>query len=937
MTHKLVDVLIAIVAVQLAISAAASAVAQGAKTAAVMPAAHGERTNIDGPAPGAQVLSVRRIPTGALITERTGTLKIEPSSTRSFRVRFSPDGHFADQRVPTLLQAGPIPPFTVNTDGTQVSMRTPEIEAVVKLSNGAVFFTTPAGRLIASEAPGTRALNPIDLPGAYRSQLQFKIAPEEAIYGLGQHQDDFLDHRGSVIELEQQNREVAIPFAVSTGGYGILWNNPAATQVSVDAEDRQPEGLEDENGTPGGLTARYYIGRNFETLVSTTKDAAIDFDWSSTPPPGLPHDDYSVRWTGFIRPERSATYRFKTVSDDGVRLWIDGRQVIDDWTDHAPQPDVASVYLSNGRPHSIRLEYFQWNGGARISLAEVFPTGVLDFQSEASEGIDYTFVYGPSLDGVIGEYRHLTGEAPLPPKWALGFWQSKEHYASQQEWQEVTREYRARKHPIDVLVQDWLYWDPVWPWGSHQFNPANYPDPAAGLAELHRRHIHMPISVWGLFQAGKPGYPDRNREALEARQDLLPDNLRGDGMRFYDAFKPAARRLYWEQIRDELFSKGFDGWWLDASEPEVDMWKFREARTAAGPGALVLNAYPLMHTIGVFQGQLAADPNRRPVILTRSAYAGQQRTGAITWSGDIAASWQVFQKQIPAGLNFCLSGIPYWTTDIGGFFVPNYVFPQGASDPAYRELFTRWFEYGAFCPIFRVHGTDIAKEMWRFGPDTERVLDKYDRLRYRLMPYIYSQAWQVTHNGGTLMRALAMDFPGDAEARERKDEFLFGPSLLVCPVVQPGAQTRDVYLPGGTDWFDFWTGKKVSGGRTIHADAPIDRMPIFVRAGAIVPMGPDIQYVDEKPADPIDVRVYGGADGRFELYEDAGEGNAYRAGRYATIPFTLQGHTLRIGKRAGAFPNMLARRTFRVWTPAGSRPITVHYSGQAQSVKLDLS
>ncbi|MBV9848363.1 MAG: DUF5110 domain-containing protein [Armatimonadetes bacterium] len=885
-------------------------------------------------APGAQVLSVRRIPTGALIQERTGMLKIEPTSTRSFRVRFSLDGHFAAPRVPTLLPVNEVPPFKVTSDGTEVSVRTSAITAVVKRSTGSVSFTTPGGRLIASEAPGTRALRPIDLPGTYRSHLQFKLAPEEAIYGLGQHQDDFLDHRGSVVDLVQQNREVAIPFAVSTGGYGILWNNPAATQVSVDAQDRKPEGLEDENGTPGGLTARYYEGRNFEKLVATRKDPAIDFDWSSTPPPGLPHDDYSVRWTGFIRPEKSGTYSFRSVSDDGVRLWIDGRQVIDDWNDHAAQPDVARVSLSAGRPHAIKLEYFQWNGGAQISLAEVFPTGTMDFQSEASEGLDYTFVYGPSLDGVIGEYRHLTGEAPLPPKWALGFWQSKEHYASQQEWLDVAQEYRARKHPMDVLVQDFLYWDPTWPWGSHQFNPAAYRDPGAALAELHREHVHMLISVWGLFQPGRPGYPDRNREALEAQQDLLPADLRGDDLRFYDAFKPAARALYWAQIRDELFRKGFDGWWLDASEPEVDMWKFRQAPTAAGPGALVLNAYPLMHTIGVSQGQLATDPNRRPVILTRSAYAGQQRTGAITWSGDITGSWQVFQKQIPAGLNFCLSGVPYWTTDIGGFFAPDYIYPKGASDPAYRELFTRWFEYGAFCPIFRVHGTNIAKEMWRFGPETEGVLDRYDRLRYRLMPYIYSQSWQVTHRGGTLMRALAMDFPRDAAARERKDEFLFGPSLLICPVVRPGATTRDVYLPAGTAWFDFWTGKRVAGGRTIQAEAPIGRMPIFVRAGAIVPMGPDIQYVDEKPADPIDLRVYGGADGRFDLYEDAGEGNAYRTGQYSTIPFTLQGHTLRIGTRAGAFLKILVTRTFRVWTPGGTRPIAVHYNGQAQEVSV---
>ncbi len=478
-----------------------------------------------------------------------------------------------------------------------------------------------------------------------------------------------------------------------------------------------------------------------------------------------------------------------------------------------------------------RLEYFQWNGGAQISLAEVFPTGTMDFQSEASEGLDYTFIYGASLNGVIAEYRHLTGEAPLPPKWALGFWQSKEHYASQQEWLDVAGEYRARKHPMDVLVQDFLYWDPTWPWGSHQFNPVAFPDPASALATLHRERVHMLISVWGLFQKGRPGFVDRNREALEAQQDMLPEDLRSDDLRFYDAFKPAARALYWSQIQEELFRKGFDGWWLDASEPEVDMWKFRLARTAAGPGALVLNAYPLMHTIGVSEGQMAADPGRRPVLLTRSAYAGQQRTGAITWSGDITGSWQVFEKQIPAGLNFCLSGIPYWTTDIGGFFAPDYLYPGGASDPAYRELFTRWFEYGAFCPIFRVHGTNIAKEMWRFGPETERVLDKYDRLRYQLMPYLYSQAWQGTHHGGTLMRALAMDFPRDAAAREQQDEFLFGPSLLICPVVQPGAVTRDVYLPGGTAWFNFWTGKRVAGGQTIRAEAPIEQDADFRQIG----------------------------------------------------------------------------------------------------------
>jgi alpha-D-xyloside xylohydrolase len=347
------------------------------------------------------------------------------------------------------------------------------------------------------------------------------------------------------------------------------------------------------------------------------------------------------------------------------------------------------------------------------------------------------------------------------------------------------------------------------------------------------------------------------------------------------------------------------------------MQGFRQVQTALGPASFLLNAWPLMHTTGVYMGQRAAAPDKRVFILTRSAYAGQQRNAAATWSGDITGDWETFGRQIPAGLHFCLSGVPYWTTDIGGFFV-NY--PGGSENAEYRELFTRWFEWGALCPIFRVHGTNTPKELWRFGSQFEPILLTYDNLRYRLMPYIYSQAWQVTAQAGTIMRALVMDYPSDVTARECRDEYLFGPAFLVCPVTHQGATSRSVYLPSGSSWVDFWTGKGYKGGETIRAPAPIETMPLYVRAGSIVPMGPLLQYASEKPADPIELRVYQGANGAFTLYEDEGDSYRYEKGVYATIPLTWNDRTgvLTIGERKGVFPGMLRNRTFRVvWVRPG--------------------
>ncbi|MGH7951960.1 MAG: TIM-barrel domain-containing protein [Limisphaerales bacterium] len=531
----------------------------------------------------------------------------------------------------------------------------------------------------------------------------------------------------------------------------------------------------------------------------------------------------------------------------------------------------------------------------------------LTWSSEVGDAVDYYFLYGPKPDQAIAAYRALTGEAPMFGKWAWGFWQCREHYESQKELLGVAAWYRDHHVPLDGVIQDWQYWTPH-PWGSHQFDTNRYPDPAKMMRTLHAENVHAIISVWPKFDLHSAN-ADELRAAGGLYPQILPSVYPKGSNQWYDAFNPVARKIYWRQISDELFSLGFDGWWLDASEPELSgHWgEFRNFKTAAGSGAKVFNAYPLMHTTAVYQGQRAETSAKRVFILTRSAYAGQQRNAAVTWSGDIHGNWSVFARQIPGGLNFVASGIPYWNTDTGGFFGGD------PADPKYAELFTRWFQFSAFCPMFRVHGSGKPKEIWRFDKDTQKILIAYDRLRYHLMPYIYSVSWKVTSEGYTMMRPLVMDFQCDTNVFHIADEFMFGPAILVNPVIKRGATHRRVYLPAGTKWFDFWTGKNEDGGQTITADAPIETMPLFVRAGSIIPFGPSIEYAMEK-SDPIELRVYRGANGSFTLYEDEGDNYNYEHGKFSTIPIIWNEATrmLEIGKRSGKFPGMLKKRTFRI-------------------------
>ncbi len=575
-----------------------------------------------------------------------------------------------------------------------------------------------------------------------------------------------------------------------------------------------------------------------------------------------------------------------------------------------------------------------WNNTSRSRFNNRF-ANYLYVSSEVADVIDYYFLYGPDLDAVVASYRELTGQAPMFGKWAYGFWQCKNRYKSQAEILGVARGYRERHLPVDNIVQDWFWWNHK---GEHVFNQ-NYPDPRGMVDELHKEHFHLMISVWPFFEPGSAVYDEMDRRGwLVDKFKFAKPPYHTAGMGVYDATSAEARTYYWKRMEKGLFNIGIDAWWLDTTEPETEGQEenvLLRHKLAIGSGDRYVNLYPLLTTSAVYQGQRGASDSKRVFILSRSAFAGSQRNAVTAWSGDINSDFLSFQRQIPAGLNFALSGLPYWTTDIGGFV-------SGDPDnPAYRELFVRWFEYGTFCPVFRVHGTRKTdqNELWSYGPDAQKILVSFDRLRYRLLPYIYSLAWKTTSASYTPMRPLVMDFRGDLRAENTGDQFMFGPAFLVNPVTEPAASTRRLYLPQAR-WYDFWTGSSMEGGHAVDAAAPLERIPLYLRAGSIVPMGPDEEWSDQKPADPIELRVYPGADGDFTLYEDEGDTYNYEQGVYATIPLHWDDaqRSLTIGARQGKFPGMLEHRVFRVVfvsehhgagiDPTDETDKTVPYSGE---------
>ena len=577
------------------------------------------------------------------------------------------------------------------------------------------------------------------------------------------------------------------------------------------------------------------------------------------------------------------------------------------WNYHGESVDLGQDNTNISVPFFVSSNGYGllWNSASLSRFNNRFPHA-LYLSSQAADTIDYYFVYGPDFDQIVAGYRDLTGAAPLFGKWAYGFWQCKNRYDSQAEILGIAKKYRDLHIPADNIVQDWFWWNVM---GEPVFNK-HYPDPKGMIDDLHQDHFHIMFSYWAFFQKGSPVYEDMNKRGYFIDRTITPV-FHSAGLALYDAFNPEARQYYWGLL-NKLYQMGADAWWLDSDEPETEHRETNILATdqvALGSGADYSNMFPLLHTAGVYEGQRAASDQKRVFILSRSAFAGIQRNAVASWSGDVESNWLSFRRQIPAGLNFELSGIPYWTTDIGGFVSGN------PDDPSYRELFIRWFEYGTFCPIFRVHGTRTTNtnELWSYGPEAQEILTSFDRLRYRLMPYIYSVAWMTTSKGYTPMRPLVMDFRTDVTAQNVADQFSFGPSILVNPVTEAGATSRHLYLPDAR-WYDFWDGTSQAGGKWIDASAPLNRIPLYVRAGSIVPVGPEIEYTSEKAADPIELRVYPGADGDFTLYEDENDTYNYEKGAFATIPIHWDDAAgkLTIGDRAGKFPGMLEKRTFRI-------------------------
>jgi alpha-D-xyloside xylohydrolase len=911
--------------------------------------------------------TIERQPNGITLQLAMGELRIQVISAAVVRVAFSKSsGFFQRTSIERVALPPAATPFTVRESPAAIILTTAELQVSIDRETGDLSFADSAGHPLLSEGPGSRVLEPAEVQGekTFHVQQKWKAQEDESLYGLGQMQLGIVDIKGYDLDLWQHNTNVVVPFLVSSKGYGILWDNTSFTRFG-DLRPFTPipaGNLYDADGKQGGLTVA--PGDGSEPPRQTAEISLhLHLSQAEIDHPEAIAGSWSGRrlaWAGSILAPTTGDYQFQATSNGGIKVWLDGKLVMDHWRQQwLTSTDQIRVHLKAGQKVAIRIENdpeqqntleFRWKTPA--------PDDNTSLWSQVGDGVDYYFVYGPSIDRVIAGYRLLTGKATMLPDWAFGLWQSRQRYETAQQSLDVVKEFRERKIPFDNIVQDWQYWR-VDAWGSHAFDPARFPDPEGWIKALHAEHAHLMISVWGKFNPNT-----ENAKQMTAQGYLYLPNLEehvkdwiNQPYTFYDAFNPGARKLFWSQIDTALFSKGIDAWWMDATEPDLlpspptlDGQRTHMNPTFLGTGSRMLNGYALENSKGVYTGQREAAPNQRVFILTRSGFAGIQRYSTAIWSGDTTSTWTALAKQIPAGLGASISGLSYWTMDSGGYTM-QYKFahePMTAADEEeWRELNARWFELSTFTPMLRVHGELRPREMWTLGdgsPAYNAEL-KFDRLRYALFPYIYSMAGWTTQRDYTMLRPLVMDFPEDRVARESNDEFMFGPALLVAPITQYKQRERSVYLPLSANWYNYWTGQPVVSG-TISGPAPYDEIPVFVRAGSIIPYGPEMQYVGEKSCDPIALYVYAGADGEFTLYEDEGTTFDYEKGAFSEIPIRWDDKTstLTIGERSGDFNGMLRHHTFRVvlvnkehpsgfpFTPAQST--SVEYAGAAIRLKL---
>ncbi|MEA1887432.1 MAG: glycoside hydrolase family 31 protein [Bacteroidota bacterium] len=894
-------------------------------------------------------------------TQPEKAIKLDVLTSKIIHVTSVPGKQFPEKiSLMTIKDTLPEINFNVEENDSVYILSTPELKAYVSKNTGEVWFTDPQNNIILEEKKGGgKSFEEVQLDGesCYAIRQQFESPEDEAIYGLGANQTSFMNLKGKNLDLYQYNTKTAIPFLISNRNYGILWDNYSRTKYGDVRDYRQLEGLKlyNNESEDGGLTATYSFRNDRDKVFTTREEDEIDYRFIPDLqkfPDGYNLNNGYVTWDGFIQSTTGCLHKFVFTSSGYARLWIDDELLFDRWRQAwNPSDNHFDLTMEKDKKYHVRIEWIPDGGQSYIALRYLDPLpqdeyNKISLYSEAADQIDYYFIAGDNLDDVISGYRTLTGKAPVMPKWAMGFWQSRERYRTQEELLSVVREFRERNIPIDNIVQDWQYW-PVDKWGSHDFDSERFPDPEAMIKTLHDSlNTKIMISVWPKYYVGTENY-----EAMKNKGWLYIRNVEkgqedwiGYVSTFYDAYNADARRAFWQQINEKLFSKGIDAWWLDATEPDISSNLPMHERkalmnpTALGPATKYFNAYALVNAKSVYEGQRETEPNQRVFILTRSAYAGLQRYSAANWSGDIAARWHDFKAQIPCGLNFCMSGIPWWTMDIGGFAVEGRYYNPSPEDLAeWRELMTRWYQFGAFCPIFRAHGQYPYREIFYVAPESHpayQTMLSFDKLRYRLMPYIYSLAGQTWLNDYTIMRGLIMDFASDSRVHNIKDQYMFGPALMVNPVYEYKTRSREVYLPEKAGWYDLFTGEYFKGGQSIEAEAPLNKMPLFVKAGSIIPFGPSLQYSTEKKADPIKLYVYSGDDAQFELYEDEGVNNNYRNGSYSLISFSWNeaDQKLTIGEKKGEFDGMLKERTIEVIKVSEENPVELDFDASPVSI-----
>lgn len=847
----------------------------------------------------------------------------------------------------------------------------------VEKSNGKVSFFDKDGNILTEEDTRSFERKTVDSENGWTVRQTFHSPDDEAFYGLGQHQADEWNYKGKNEELFQYNTKISIPFIVSSRHYGILWDSYSFCRWG-DPRDYEDIGevftLYDKNGAEGALTGTYTPAQG-SPLVR--RETALNQEYLIEPDllkvngaPEFKFGGSKVLFEGSIEPKESGIYHFSLYYAGYMKVYLDGIEVMPEiWrTAWNPNSRKFKAALTAGRRVPLRIEWIPDGDVSYCALKALSPIseeeqGKMSWWGEMQQQLDYYFIYGEgeTLDGVLKGYRHLTGKAPIMPAWAMGYWQSRERYSSQEQILGTLKEFRDRHIPVDNIVQDWQYWEAD-QWGSHEFEASRYPNPKSMIDSVHALGGRFMISVWPKFYAGTEHFKefdDRGWMYRQAIRDSVEDWL-GYQQSFYDAYSKGARKLFWDQMEEHLFGLGVDSWWMDASEPNIhDCTNMDYRKDLCGPTALgssteYFNAYALMNAQAVYEGQRGSGSDKRVFLLTRSGFAGLQRYSTASWSGDIGTRWEDMKAQISAGLNFAMSGIPYWTQDVGGFSVESrYYGAQNEFDATgvenadlkeWRELNTRWHQMGMFNPLYRAHGQYPLREPWNIAPEGHKAYNAITeciKMRYSLLPYIYSLNARVHFDDYTIMRPLVLNWPSDPTAREISDQFMFGDAIMVCPVYEYGARSREIYLPNG-GWYDLHDNfRYIEGNAAFKADAPYEHIPLFARAGQIIPTGRPVEYSAQEQDGALTIYVFGGNDAAFTLYEDDGLTYKYENGEYSTIPMQWDNdsRTLTLGQRHGSFPGMKESRQICVKfiSPGHLDSKTITYSGTAIELKFQES